>query len=68
MQNIPKDIFNILGLDDPQKQKQTAMQMLSGLDENQSKKIKEIMSDQKKISDILSSPEAQQILNKLKGK
>ena len=62
MQNIPKDIFNILGSDDPQ------MQMLSGLDENQSKKIKEIMSDQKKISDILSSPEAQQILNKLKGK
>lgn len=68
MQNIPKDIFNILGSDDLQKQKQTAMQMLSGLDENQSKKIKEIMSDQKKISDILSSPEAQQILNKLKGK
>lgn len=68
MQNIPKDIFNILSSDDPQKQKQTAMQMLSGLDENQSKKIKEIMSDQKKISDILSSPEAQQILNKLKGK
>lgn len=68
MQNIPKDIFNILGSDDSQKQKQTAMQMLSGLDENQSKKIKEIMSDQKKISDILSSPEAQQILNKLKGK
>lgn len=68
MQKIPKDIFNILGSDDPQKQKQTAMQMLSGLDENQSKKIKEIMSDQKKISDILSSPEAQQILNKLKGK
>lgn len=68
MQNIPKDIFNILGSDDPKEQKQTAMQMLSGLDENQSKKIKEIMSDQKKISDILSSPEAQQILNKLKGK
>ena len=40
MQNIPKDIFNILGSDDPQKQKQTAMQMLSSLDENQSKKIK----------------------------
>ena len=41
MQNIPKDIFNILGSDDPKEQKQTAMQMLSGLDENQSKKIKQ---------------------------
>ena len=62
MQNIPKDIFNILGSDDPQKQKQTAMQMLSGLDENQSKKIKEIMSDQKKISDIYRHPKHSKFL------
>ena len=31
-------------------------------------KIKEIMADKEKLQSILSSPQAQQLLNKLKGK
>ncbi len=66
--NIPPDnILKILGSKSRQQQQDAAMKMLSELDENQSRQVKSIMQDEEKLRSILQSPEAQQIMNKLKG-
>ena len=48
-------------------QKKEAMKMLSQMDSSQSSQIKQILGDKEKLNKILSSPEAQLILSKLKG-
>lgn len=48
-------------------QKKTAMNILSGMDSKQSDQIKNILSDQNKVKQILASPQAQQLMKKLKG-
>ncbi len=67
MDKNPDKLFKLFSAKTPDEQKKMAMNMLSSMDSKQSDKIKEIMNDQQKIQSILSSPEAQQILNKLKG-
>ncbi|MBQ8227588.1 MAG: hypothetical protein IJZ88_01100 [Clostridia bacterium] len=61
-------IIDILGAKSPDDQKKIAMNMLGSMNPDQSNKIKEIMADKEKIQSILSSPQAQQLINKLKGK
>lgn len=66
--NIPSDdLIKLLGSKNRQQQKQTAMKMLSELDENQSRQVKNIMQDEQKLRNVLQSPEAQALMNKLKG-
>ncbi len=60
-------IINILGAKSPDEQKKMAMNMLGSMNPDQSNKIKEIMADKEKLQSILASPQAQQLLNKLKG-
>ncbi len=48
-------------------QKKEAMNILNNMDSKQSAQIKNILSDKEKLNSILSSPEAQRILSKLKG-
>ncbi len=67
MDKSPDKILSLFSAKSPDEQKKMAMNMLSSMDSEQSKKIKEIMSDKEKIQSIISSPEAQQIINKLKG-
>lgn len=47
--------------------KKAAMDMLSGMDSKQSAQIKNILSDKEKVRELLSSPQAQQLMKKLKG-
>lgn len=61
-------IIDILGAKSPDDQKKIAMNMLGSMNPDQSNKIKEIMADKEKIQSILSSPQVQQLINKLKGK
>ncbi len=61
-------IIEALGAKSAEEKKKMAMNMLSSMNPEQSGKIKEIMADKEKLQSILSSPQAQQLLNKLKGK
>ncbi len=60
-------IAKILNAKTTDEQKRLAMNMLSGMDSKQSAMLKEALSDQKKIQELLNSPQAQQIIQKLKG-
>lgn len=61
-------IIEALSAKSANEKKKMAIDMLSSMNSEQSEKIKEIMSDKEKLQSILSSPQAQQLLNKLKGK
>ena len=61
-------IIEILGKKSPAEQKKMAINMLSAMNSDQSGKLKEIMADKDRLQSILSSPQAQQLINKLKGK
>lgn len=61
-------LIELFGSKSPDEQKKMAINMLSSMKTDQSEKVKEIMSDKEKLQTILSSPQAQQIINKLKGK
>ena len=61
-------LIELLGTKSPDEQKKMAMNMLDSMNSDQSGKIKEIMADKEKLQSILSSPQAQQLINKLKGK
>ncbi|MBQ7595786.1 MAG: hypothetical protein IJU45_03880 [Clostridia bacterium] len=63
----PNDIIKMLNSKNRRQQQDTALKMLSELDENQSRQVKSIMQDEEKLRSILQSPEAQQLMNKLKG-
>lgn len=63
----PQDLLNLLNSGNEAQQKNTAQKMLSGMDNQQAKQIKSIMQDEEKLKNILSSPQAQELLKKLKG-
>ncbi len=64
----PEKLIKVLGAKSPREQKEAAINILASMPDEQSAEIKEIMADKDKIQSILSSPQAQQLLNKLKGK
>ena len=68
MDKRTQDFFNILNSKTEDEQKKLAMDMLSRMDSDQSRTIKNIINDESKIKEILSSPQAQQLIQKLKGK
>ena len=68
MDKRTQDLFNILNSKTEDEQKKLAMNMLSRMDSNQSQAVKNIIGDEEKIKEILSSPQAQQLIQKLKGK
>ncbi len=61
-------LIEIFGAKTPDEQKKMAMNMLSSMNPDQGGKVKEIMADKEKLQSILASPQAQQLINKLKGK
>ena len=63
----PDDLIKILSSKNKQEKQQTAMKMLDQLDAEQSRQVKSIMQDEQKLKNILASPEAQQLISKLKG-
>ena len=68
MDKRTQDLFNILNSKSEEEQKKLAMDMLSRMDSSQSQAVKNIIGDEGKIKEILSSPQAQQLIQKLKGK
>lgn len=68
MDKRTQDFFNILNSKTEDEQKKLAMDMLSRMDSSQSQAVKKIIGDEEKIKQILSSPQAQQLIQKLKGK
>lgn len=68
MDKRTQDFFNILNSKTEDEQKKLAMDMLSRMDSSQSQAVKNIIGDEEKIKQILSSPQAQQLIQKLKGK
>ena len=68
MDKRTQDFFNILNSKTEDEQKKLAMDMLSRMDSSQSQAVKNIIGDEEKIKQILSSPQAQQLTQKLKGK
>ena len=66
--NIPsEDIINLFRAKNSEEQQKTAMKMMSQLDEKQSAQVKNIMQDEQKLRSILQSPEAQILMDRLKG-
>lgn len=63
----PEDLIKLFKAKNQQEQQNAAMKMLGELDDDQSRKIKDIMRDEEKLKAVLQSPEAQQLMNKLKG-
>ena len=68
MDKRTQDLFNIFNSKSEDEQKKLAMDMLSRMDSSQSQAVKNIIGDEEKIKQILSSPQAQQLIQKLKGK
>ena len=68
MDKRTEDLFNIFNSKTEDEQKKLAMDMLSRMDSDQSRTIKNIINDESKIKEILSSPQAQQLIQKMKGK
>lgn len=68
MNNTPEKLIEILRTKTPSQQQKIATEILDEMDNSQSSKIKEILNDKEKIQSLLSSPEAIQLINKLKGK
>ena len=68
MDKRTQDFFNILNSKTEDEQKKLAMDMLSRMDSSQSQAVKNIIGDEEKIKQILSSPQAQQLIQKLTGK
>ena len=68
MDKRTEDLFNIFNSKTEDEPKKLAMDMLSRMDSDQSRTIKNIINDESKIKEILSSPQAQQLIQKLKGK
>ena len=60
-------IFDKLRNKDNSSQKQTADNLMSGLNQQQTQELKEIMSDKEKIDSILNSPAAKEIMKKING-
>ena len=61
------DFLNSLMSKSEDEQKKTAMNILNNMDSKQSQQIKSVLGDEEKLKQILSSPQAQQLIKKLKG-
>ena len=68
--NQPDNILSLLsmlsGADSAQK-KQAAENIMSSMSDEDNREFQKILSDQNKISEILSSPAVKQIMQKLNG-
>ncbi len=68
--NQPMDfskISEILSSGDDSTRKKAAEKMMSGLNREENRELKEIMNDKEKINLILNSPAVKQIMEKLKN-
>ena len=65
--NPTPDFLNSLMSKSEDEQKKTAMNILNNMDSKQSQQIKSVLGDEEKLKQILSSPQAQQLMKKLKG-
>lgn len=65
--NSTPDFLHSFSSKNETEQKKAALKMLSGMDSKQSEQIKNILKDEEKIREILSSPQAQELIKKLKG-
>ncbi len=65
--NSASDFLNGFISKSEEEQKKAAVNILSQMDSKQSAQIKSILSDEEKVKKILSTPQAQQLMNKLKG-
>ena len=65
--NPTPDFLNSLMSKSEDEQKKTAMNILNNMDSKQSQQIKNVLGDEEKLKQILSSPQAQQLMKKLKG-
>lgn len=68
--NQPMDFSKfseILSSGDDSTRKKTAEKMMSGLNREENRELKEIMNDKEKINLILNSPAVKQILEKLRN-
>lgn len=65
--NPTPDFLNSLMSKSEDEQMKTAMNILNNMDSKQSQQIKSVLGDEEKLKQILSSPQAQQLMKKLKG-
>lgn len=65
--NQPSDFLFNLSSKSEKEQKKTAENMMSGMSAEQAAKVRNILSDKEKMREILSSPQAQQLMKMLKG-
>lgn len=65
--NPTPDFLNSLMSKSEDEQKKTAMNILNNMGSKQSQQIKSVLGDEEKLKQILSSPQAQQLMKKLKG-
>ena len=65
--NSSSDFINGFISKSEDEQKKAALGMLSGLDSKQSEQVRSILGDREKLAKLLSSPQAQQLIKKLKG-
>lgn len=65
--NPTPDFLNSLMSKSEDEQKKTAMNILNNMDSKQCQQIKSVLGDEEKLKQILSSPQAQQLMKKLKG-
>lgn len=61
-------LIEALGSKSTDEQKKIAFDMLNSMNPDQNKRVKEILDDKEKLQSVLSSPQAQQLINKLKGR
>lgn len=65
--NQPSDFLFNLSSKSEKEQKKAAENMMSGMSAEQAAKVRNILSDKEKMREILSSPQAQQLMKMLKG-
>ena len=65
--NQPSDFLFNLSSKSEKEQKKAAENMMSGMSAEQAAKVKSILSDKEKMREMLSSPQAQQLMRMLKG-
>lgn len=65
--NQSSDFLSYLASRNENEQKKAAANLLSGIAPEQAAKIKNILSDEEKIKQLLSTEQAKQLMNKLKG-
>lgn len=65
--NSTSDFLHNFASKSEKEQKKAALGILSGMNSKRSEQIKNILKDEDKVREILSSPQAQELMEKLKG-